>query len=231
MSPNGPHSQTWSTPATGTRAVSRRRSRSASSRPENSSTSRGSRESTCTRSRRAPWRFFRSASSSANITVPVRAVAVEQRHLGRRVGQHRAGDREHRGDPGAGGDAQVPAGRARVGAEAAGRGLHLDRVAGPHLAHQPGGEEPVGDLAHADPRRRARPGRRWSRSGGAPGRRRCAAGSATARRAKSKSSRRSSGTSKVTAAASSVRGARRRPRSARGTSRGRGPGAGVIRSP
>ena len=47
---------------------SSRRRRSASRRPENSSTSRGSRDRTCTRSKRGPWRFLRSPSSSANIT-------------------------------------------------------------------------------------------------------------------------------------------------------------------
>ena len=52
----------------GTLIGSSRRSRSASRRPENSSTSRGSRESTWTRSKRGPWRFLRSLSSSANIT-------------------------------------------------------------------------------------------------------------------------------------------------------------------
>lgn len=47
------------------------RSRSGSSRPENSGTSRGSRDSTCTTWNREQYRFFRSPSSSANITEEV----------------------------------------------------------------------------------------------------------------------------------------------------------------
>jgi hypothetical protein len=85
------------------------------------------------------------------------AVAVEQRHLAG-AGQHAARDGEHRRDAGAGRDAQVPAAleQRRVGAEPAARALHLHDVTGAHVADQPAAEQPVGDLAHADPRAGAR---------------------------------------------------------------------------
>ena len=50
--------------------------------------------------------------------------------------QHRRGDRQHRRDARPGGDAQVPA-AVRGRAEAAAGRLHLDLVAGPHLVDQP----------------------------------------------------------------------------------------------
>ena len=102
----------------------------------------------------------------------------------------------------------------RVGPEAAGRGLHLDRVAGPHLVHQPVARTcPSGDLAHADPR--PRPDGRADRVGAAvlARRRRRGAASATARRrsrrrrAGRRARRRSPRPRRRTAA-------RRRPRSA-----------------
>ena len=56
-------------------------------------------------------------------------------------------------------------GSAGPAVNAPGGRLHLDLVARPHLVHQPGGEQPAGHLAHADPRRGARPARRSSTSG------------------------------------------------------------------
>ena len=56
------------------------------------------------------------------------------------------------------------AGGGQVGGEAALRRQHLDLVARAHLVHQPGGEEPTGHLADADPQRAHPPARRSSRS-------------------------------------------------------------------
>ena len=78
-------------------------------------------------------------------------VAVQQRQPRVRVAQHRRGDRHHRRDPGAGGDAQV-ASTVGLGAEAALRGLHLDLVTRTDLVDQPLREPTAGDQAYADPR-------------------------------------------------------------------------------
>ena len=67
--PYGPQRNHSSIASPGTMLSSSRPSRSASIRPESSGDSPCSRESTCTRCNRAGYRSFRSANSSANITV------------------------------------------------------------------------------------------------------------------------------------------------------------------
>ena len=66
--PYGPQRNHSSTPAGSRSASNSARNRSSSSRPDSSAASCASRESTWIRCRRAGYRSFRSASSSANIT-------------------------------------------------------------------------------------------------------------------------------------------------------------------
>ena len=104
-------------------------------------------------------------------------VAVEQRDRRvRRRREHGGGDREHRGDPGAGDDEDVVlAGHGEVGGEAALRAAAPRARRRRRAVHQPGGEQP--GLAPRGRRSGARPprARRSSRSGARRVRRRSGA--------------------------------------------------------
>ena len=123
-------------------------------RPDSSSASRGSRDSTCTSSKRVWWRSLRSASSSRNITVSVRRIAVEQRDVLGLRREQRGCDAEHRGDPGTRGDQHVaPDVAGQVRHEPPLRRQHVERVTDLNLVDEVRRHRPAGDLADADPRR------------------------------------------------------------------------------
>jgi hypothetical protein len=83
------------------------------------------------------------------------AVSVEDGDGALPVPQHGAGQGQRRRDAGTGDDEDVVAGLGEVCGEGARGRQHLDGVAGPHVVHEVGGEEPAGHLADADPWRRA----------------------------------------------------------------------------
>ena len=160
----------------------------ASMRPCSSSMSCASRDSTWTRLKRARWRSFSAASSSRNITVRRRAVAVEQREVRSRLGVERGlDDRQDRRDAAAGRERDVVA-----RAPARSSGTLKCPIGGITSSVSPGFEPLVGPGREhaarraldrdAQPRRPARPSRS-STSAARPGRRwpRAASGAGPAR--------------------------------------------------
>ena len=204
--PNGPHSHQWSTPATSTVTGSRVRSLPVVQAAVEQLDLLGFPAEHVHQAQPVRVTVLEVGQLVGEHHRVVAPVAVQQRYLGLAVrGQHRGGDRQHRGDPAARRDQHVLARRGQVRHERARRRLHLEHVAGPDLVHQPPGHRAAGHLADPDARAAGPRPRRSSRTAA----RRRAARSATGPARTRTGPPARVGTSNVTAAESSVSGSTR----------------------